>query len=102
MGVECALTTRRERCRVTWPEQRYATVDKWFFKPVALLAWSDPATIWAGALNWTGGNNLSYATNAVYVSFIFMYYIKRRFPAWWEKYNFLLEAGFDVGVAISA
>jgi OPT oligopeptide transporter protein len=52
-------------------------------------------------LNWTGGNNLSYATNALYLSFIFMYYIKRRYTAWFEKYNYLLEAGFDVGVAIS-
>lgn len=31
-----------------------------------------------------------------------MYYIKRRYSAWWEKYNYLLEAGLDVGVAISA
>jgi hypothetical protein len=31
-----------------------------------------------------------------------MYYIKRRYQNWWEKYNYLIEAGFDVGVAISA
>ena len=54
-----------------------------------------------------------------------MHHIKRRYPAWWvsrrpisgtlhsslcphpdlvirqEKYNFLLEAGFDIGVAVS-
>lgn len=45
--------------------------------------------------------SLSYATNGIYISFIFMHYIKRRYSAWWEKYNYLLEAGFDVGVAIS-
>jgi hypothetical protein len=30
-----------------------------------------------------------------------MYYIKRRYPAWFERYNYILEAGFDVGVALS-
>ena len=30
-----------------------------------------------------------------------MYYIKRRYPAWWEKYNYLLQQGLDVGVALS-
>lgn len=58
-------------------------------------------TIYIRALNYTGGNNLSYATNGIYISFIFMYWIKRRYNAWWEKYNYILEAGFDVGVAIS-
>lgn len=50
----------------------------------------------------TAGNNLTYATNRLYISFIFMYYIKRRYSAWWEKYNYLIEAGLDVGVALSA
>jgi hypothetical protein len=80
-------------------------LDRWeryLFRPARMLAWFDPAVFWSGALNWTGGNNLSYATNGMYISFIFMYYIKRRYGAWWEKYNYLLEAGFDVGVAISA
>ena len=67
-----------------------------------MLNMFDPAVAWVGALNWTGGNNLSYATNGVYISFIFMYYLKRNYSAWWEKYNYILAAGFDVGVAISA
>ena len=91
----------RERARLTWHERRYEVVNKYFFHPVSYLNWFDPAVTWAGALNWTGGNNLTYATNGLYVSFIFMYYIKRRYGAWWEKYNYLIEAGFDVGVAVS-
>jgi hypothetical protein len=31
-----------------------------------------------------------------------MYYLKRNYLPWWEKYNYLVDAGFDVGVAISA
>lgn len=91
----------RDVARRRWSEATYATWDKWMFKPMSLFAWFDPAVFWAGALQWTGGNNLSYATNALYLSFIFMYYIKRNYLPWWEKYNYLLEAGFDVGVAIS-
>jgi hypothetical protein len=26
----------------------------------------------------------------------------RRYTAWWQKYNYLIEAGFDIGVAVSA
>lgn len=66
-----------------------------------LFGWFDPTVFWAGSLTWSGGNNLSYATNGLYISFIFMYVIKRRYGAWWQKYNYLLEAGFDVGVAVS-
>ncbi|KAL2212753.1 oligopeptide transporter 2 [Sarocladium strictum] len=82
-------------------EARFATLNKWCFSPLSHLHWFDPAICWSGALNWTGGNNLSYATNGVYLAFIFMYYIKRHYLAWWEKYNYLLEAGFGVGIAIS-
>ena len=91
----------RDWCYKRWSEERYAFWDKWFFHPASYMRWINPAVTWAGALNWTGGNNLSYATNAMYISCIFMFYIKRRYGPWWEKYNYLLEAGFDVGVAIS-
>ena len=46
------------------------------------LNYFDPAVTWSGALNWTGGNNLTYATNGVYIAFFFMYYVKRRYGAW--------------------
>jgi OPT family small oligopeptide transporter len=91
----------RDYARRRFSEASYESWDKFFFRPFALFAWFDPAVFWNGALNWTGGNNLSYATNALYLSFIFMYYLKRNYLPWWEKYNYLLEAGFDVGVAIS-
>jgi hypothetical protein len=85
-----------------WSERRHAFIDKWFYRPMSGLYFFDPAVFSSGALNWTAGNNLTYATQGLYLSFIFMYYIKRRYQNWWEKYNYLIEAGFDVGVAISA
>jgi OPT family small oligopeptide transporter len=76
-------------------------MESYIFKPLSYLKGFSPSVAWAGSLNWTGGNNLSYATNGLYLSFIFMYFIKRRYTAWFERYNYLVEAGFDVGVAIS-
>jgi len=35
------------------------------------------------------------------VGFIFQYVIRRRHFAWWTKYNYVLSAGLDSGVAIS-
>lgn len=93
--------TVRDYCRRKYSEGTFETFNKWFFNPLSYLSFIDPAVMWAGALNWTGGNNLSYATNGLYISFIFMYYIRRHYSAWWEKYNYILEAGFDVGVAVS-
>lgn len=36
------------------------------------------------------------------VGFIFQYVIRRRHFAWWAKYNYVLSAALDAGVAISA
>ncbi|KAK3182148.1 oligopeptide transporter 6 [Lecanicillium sp. MT-2017a] len=91
----------KDYSRKHWKEGVFSTVDKYLYIPMEYLAWFDPAVFWAGSLNWSGGNNLSYATNGLYISYIFMHHIKRRYGPWWEKYNYLLEAGFDVGVAVS-
>jgi OPT family small oligopeptide transporter len=37
-----------------------------------------------------------------FVGFIFNYVIKRRWNAWWKKYNYVLSAALDSGVAICA
>ncbi|KAK7987242.1 oligopeptide transporter 2 [Apiospora saccharicola] len=88
--------------RRTTSEGRFAAYERFFFKPLAYLWYFDPAVALKGALNWTGGNNLSYATNAMYISFFLMYYVKRHYGAWWGKYNYLIEAGFGAGIALSA
>lgn len=91
----------KDVARRHWSEQTFERFDRYMFRPMELFGWFDPTVFWAGSLTWSGGNNLSYATNGLYISFIFMYVIKRRYEAWWQKYNYLLEAGFDVGVAVS-
>jgi len=36
------------------------------------------------------------------VGFVFQYVIRRRHFSWWTKYNYVLSAGLDAGVAVSA
>ena len=91
----------RQYAERKWSPERFEWWNYHIFYPVSKLYWFNPAIFWTGACaSWTG-SNLSYYTNTFYVSFISMFYIKRRYPAWWEKYNFILEAGFDIGVAVS-
>jgi OPT family small oligopeptide transporter len=105
IGVGVALAQRyarpiRESFIRGMSEVKIDSFDRWT-SWLSIFRTFSPPVFWAGALTWTNGSNLSYATNALYISFIFMYYIKRRYPAWFEKYNYILEAGFDVGVACS-
>lgn len=46
--------------------------------------------------------NLLYYTGGLYLSFIFMYYIKKNYLLWWEKYNYILTSALSAGVAFSA
>lgn len=59
-------------------------------------------TLIIGSMRVFAPYNLSYYLPGFTVSFVFMYYIKRRFTQWWEKYNYLLTSGFGTGVALSA
>ncbi|KAL1407975.1 oligopeptide transporter 6 [Vanrija albida] len=106
VGIGVAVAQKWGPQITAWTQKRvpaavHNALDKVIYRPIAMLHWFDPPVFWSGALHWTNGSNLSYATNGLYISFIFMYYIKRRYSAWWEKYNYILEAGLDVGVAVS-
>ncbi|PVH13554.1 OPT family small oligopeptide transporter [Candidozyma duobushaemuli] len=46
--------------------------------------------------------NLSYYAPGMILSFVFMYLIRKRKTAWWEKYNYILSGGMDAGVAFSS
>jgi OPT family small oligopeptide transporter len=46
--------------------------------------------------------NIAYYWPSLVFSYIFNFFIKRRYLAWWEKYNFILSAGLDTGTAFSA
>ena len=46
--------------------------------------------------------NLLYYTCGFYLSYIFMYYIKKYYAAWWERYNYILTSALSAGVAFSS
>lgn len=61
-----------------------------FNAPILLgaMAWLPPAT------------PLSFSSWAI-VGLIFNYGIRRRFDAWWRKYNYITAAGLDAGLVIA-
>jgi OPT family small oligopeptide transporter len=71
------------------------------FKPISWLHGVHPSLLINGNLEWAP-LNLTYFTSGLYMSFIFMFYIRRYKTAWFEKYNYVLSAGLTGGVAFSA
>jgi OPT family small oligopeptide transporter len=78
----------------------FRPIDLLFFKPISWLRDVHPSLIINGFL-WWAPLNLTYFTGAVYMSFGFMYYLRRYKTAWWEKYNYVLAAALNAGVALS-
>ena len=59
-----------------------------------------PSVILYGFINWAP-YNLTYLTGGFYVSLAFMWYVKKRYLSWWEKYNYVLGGALNAGVAFS-
>ena len=55
----------------------------------------------AGCLSWTP-YNLSHSWSAVPIAYVFQVFIRKRYLAWWQKYNYILSTSLDCGVAIAA
>ncbi|CAG8093190.1 unnamed protein product [Penicillium olsonii] len=53
-----------------------------------------------GTYNVPIATGINYSSWAV-VNFIFNHFIKRRFFAWWKKYNYIMAAALDTGLALS-
>ena len=69
--------------------------------PAKLTRYFQPTVIIGGFLVYAP-MNLLYLTGGFYLSYLFMYHIKRNYPAWWEKYNYVLTSALSAGVAMSA
>ncbi|VVT58648.1 uncharacterized protein SAPINGB_P006314 [Magnusiomyces paraingens] len=65
------------------------------------MRYFQPTLIIGGMLQYAP-YNLTYFTGGLYLSYIFNYHIRRRYLAWWEKYNYVLSASLTAGVAFSA
>lgn len=75
----------------------------WFKKygPPKFTRYFQPTIIIGGFLLYAPYNML-YFTGGFYLSYIFMYHIKKNYLAWWEKYNYVLTSALSAGVAVSA
>ena len=61
-----------------------------------------PVMITAGPSTWGSPYNMSYFIGNVYVVWLSFQFIRKRYLAFWVKYNYVLAASFPAGIAISA
>lgn len=91
----------RDGARRVLPSALYTPLNLLVFYPISLLKHVHPSLVFNGMLTWAP-TNLSYWWGTVYMSFAFMWYLRRYKTAWWEKYNYVLSAALTGGVAFSA
>ncbi|KAK9322011.1 OPT oligopeptide transporter protein-domain-containing protein [Lipomyces orientalis] len=65
------------------------------------LKFVDPVLILSGISRWGYTYNLSYYTPGFYFAFFFMFFVRRRYLAWWTKYNYVLSSALTGGAAFS-
>ncbi|KAL6454626.1 OPT2 Oligopeptide transporter 2 [Candida maltosa Xu316] len=73
-------------------------IKKW--GPWNLVKYFEPSVVIGGFLNYAP-YNLSYYIPGLYVAFAFMYYVRKRYEAWWSKYIYLLSTGLNASVGLS-
>lgn len=61
-----------------------------------------PVMIAAGPSTWGSPYNMSYFIGNVYVTLFSFQYIRKKFPAFWSKYNYVLAGSFPAGIAIAS
>ncbi|KAK6199220.1 OPT oligopeptide transporter protein-domain-containing protein [Scheffersomyces amazonensis] len=71
------------------------------YGPRKITKYFEPTIIIGGMLIWAP-YNLSYYTGGLYLSFFFMFYLKRKYQSWWTKYNYILTSGLSAGLAFSS
>ncbi|KAI9728056.1 MAG: hypothetical protein M1834_007870 [Cirrosporium novae-zelandiae] len=77
---------------ITWLLYKYTKKPIW-----KLINWP---LIFVGTYNVPPATGVNYSSWAL-VNIIFNYWIKKRWRAWWSKYNYVLAAALDTGLALS-
>lgn len=67
-----------------------------------LLRQVHPVMITAGPSTWGSPYNMSYYIGNVYVTLLSFQFIRKRYTAFWAKYNYVVAAAFPAGIAICA
>lgn len=76
----------------------FLMLRKWFPRATYYF---QPTLVIGGMLQYAP-YNLSYLTPGMYVSYVFMSYLRRNYYKWWERYNYILASSLQAGVAFSA
>ncbi|KAG2733926.1 hypothetical protein G9P44_003451 [Scheffersomyces stipitis] len=71
------------------------------YGPKKLTKYFQPTLIIGGMLIYAP-YNLTYYTGGLYLSIASMWYLKKYYTTWWEKYNFVFSGAMDAGIAFSA
>lgn len=72
--------------------KKYFPRQSFYFQPILII----------GGLLSYAPYNMSYYTMGMYFSIFFMWYLRKHYLLWWEKYNYLLSSSLTAGVAFSA
>ncbi|PHH67580.1 hypothetical protein CDD80_719 [Ophiocordyceps camponoti-rufipedis] len=91
----------RERLQSSLPARLFSALDRTIFPLIASMLWLNPVLIIQGIQHWAP-SNLAFKTPGMILSLIFMYWLPRRKPAWWARYNYTLSAALTAGLALSA
>ncbi|KAH0835722.1 OPT oligopeptide transporter [Lanmaoa asiatica] len=81
---------------VLCPLIAYLIQRKW---PKSIIRYINFPVIFSGTGNIPPANAVNYVSWAI-VGFIFQYHIRRKHFLWWTKYNYILSAAMDSGVAV--
>ncbi|KAK5115240.1 hypothetical protein LTR62_001440 [Meristemomyces frigidus] len=90
----------REWLRNHAPTAVFGPLNLIIFIPLSWLYAVHPALLINGML-WWAPLNLTYFTSGLYLSFTFMFYLRRYKTAWFEKYNYVISAALTGGVAFA-
>ncbi|CAN6658098.1 oligopeptide transporter 2 [Trichomonascus vanleenenianus] len=71
---------------------------RWF---PTMFRYFQPTVMLGGMFSFAPYSAVHY-TEGFYVGLTFMYYIKRRFPQWWGKYNYVLYSAISAGLGLAA
>ncbi|CAI7641429.1 unnamed protein product [Penicillium pancosmium] len=77
---------------ITWLMYRYTKQRFW-----KMINWP---LIFVGTYNVPPATGINYSSWAL-VNFLFNHFLRRKFFAWWTKYNYILAAALDTGLALS-
>ncbi|ORY23682.1 OPT oligopeptide transporter protein-domain-containing protein [Naematelia encephala] len=73
-----------------------------FFPKSEFVRQIHPVMIIAGPVAYAAPYNLAYYLGNVYVNLISFQYIRKRYVAFWAKWNYVISAAFSTGIAIAA